>query len=314
VSKTVWLVQMKECIYDIKLLSNMIVVRFAEDDIFMNILKSHIARNFTSTMVMRHSTFIFNRENETLKRKIFLTWMHNLYQKTGNVTDKKLLDKMLESEKLTICLQIVPKARMVESLRIFAYFFGQRILFRSDDIRSPMFAYLNALLKHPSLATRHDGVNFHVDLSKADSYWVQRVKRVFEQKLSIGGKSFNLMYGAKEFDSFFAKFAASKEQDNGFKFRFNFGGFNHQKAPQNDTETMSDEQKRIRYLLLLGCTKSDDMKTIKKRYFVLAKEYHPDMHHGKDSYTVKTLTEKFIQIKDAYDFILGVSRDDRMCA
>jgi DnaJ domain len=305
---------MKECIYDIKLLSNMIVVRFAEDDIFMNILKSHIARNFTSTMVMRHSTFIFNRENETLKRKIFLTWMHNLYQKTGKVTDKKLLEKMLESEKLTICLQIVPKARMVESLRISAYFFGQRILFRSDDAHSPMFAYLNALLKHHSLAIRHDGVNYHLDLSRADTFWVQKVKKVFEQKLSIGGKSFNLMYVTKDFDAFFARFGASAEQKEGYSFRFNFGGYNQQKASQNDIETMNDEQKRMKYLSLLGCSKNDDIKAIKKRYFVLAKEYHPDMHHGKDSYTVKTLTEKFIQIKDAYDFMLDASRDERMCA
>jgi len=302
---------MKECIYDIKMLSNMIVVRFAEDDVFMNILKSHIAKNFSSTMNMRHSTFIFNRENETLKRKIFLTWMHNLYQKSGKATQRYLLDKILESQGLTICLQVVPKAKVVETSRVFAYFFGNKILFRTDDKQSPIFTYFNALFRNSGLGITYSGVNFHVDMSGADFYWLQKTKKLFAQRLSIGGKNFNLIYNATDFDTFFARFGAHAHHGD---FSFKFGGFNHQKAVQNDFETMNDEQKRASYLSMLGCSSGDDIKTIKRRYLTLAKEYHPDMHHGKDARTVRSLTDKFIQVKSAYDFIINSGAEERMCA
>jgi hypothetical protein len=86
---------MNECVYGIKILSNMIVIRFAENDIFMNILKTHISKNFSSIMSLRQSTFIFHRENETLRRKIFLNWMHNLYLKSSCEIDKNMLEMQI---------------------------------------------------------------------------------------------------------------------------------------------------------------------------------------------------------------------------
>jgi DnaJ-class molecular chaperone len=46
----------------------------------------------------------------------------------------------------------------------------------------------------------------------------------------------------------------------------------------------------------------------------LAKEFHPDMHQDKDADAIKVLTDKFIQIKNAYDFIVEMKSGYRQAA
>lgn len=301
---------MNEYIYGIKVLSNMIVIRFAENDIFMNVLKTHISKNFTSIMSLRHSTFIFHRSNEDLKRKIFLNWMNNLYQKSTKSADKNMLQKLLANPRLTICMQIIPNSKIVESIKIFSYFMGTKILFRASDSNSPIFGYIKTAFKNQKLQIRHDGQNLYVDMSDADAVEALKIKRLYGQKLSLGGKSYILVYNQKEFILFFTKFASSSNQNshndkskynNGSRFRQSY----HDERV-DDSETLTDAQRIAQSLKMLGCSENEDMSAIKKRYFTLAKEYHPDMHHGKDASAIKILTEKFIQIKSAYDFIVEI--------
>ncbi len=59
------------------------------------------------------------------------------------------------------------------------------------------------------------------------------------------------------------------------------------------------------YYEILGCSKDDDMDTIKKSYRKLMKEYHYDSNASKDlsEETIKAYEEKSQQINEAYTAI-----------
>ena len=300
---------MNDCVYGIKILSNMIVVRFAENDIFMNILKTHIAKNFSSVMNLRQSTFIFYRDGEDLRRRIFLNWMHNLYLKSGTQIDKQMFEKLLTNQKLTICMQVVPKSKLVETIKLFAYFLDSKILFRTSEHSSPFYAYLKSSFRNHKVQIKQNGGNLHIDMKGLGSLSAQRLRRVLLQKLTLAGRNYTLLYNQKDFDSYFARFISTEKQERTSSNRYNRNSSyqnnsNNHKNSTDELETLSDAQRMARYLRILGCSENEDISTIKRRFFSLAKEYHPDMHHGKEESTLKFFTEKFIQIKDAYDFLV----------
>ena len=202
---------MNDYVNGIKILSNMIVISFVQNDIFKNTLTTYITKNFSSTMILRHSTFIFFRDGEVLRRKIFLNWMHNLYSKSNKDIKKDLLDSMINNQKLTICLQSVEKSKLVETVRLFAYFLGNRILFRSLNYNEPFFAYMKMNFKTESSQIKHDGCNLYFDLSSCNYFNIEKVKRAITQKTSIAGKTYILLYNQKDFELFFARFGTSND-------------------------------------------------------------------------------------------------------
>ena len=52
---------------------------------------------------------------------------------------------------------------------------------------------------------------------------------------------------------------------------------------------------------LLGLSGMLTPENIKKRYFELAKKYHPDLHTDKSEQERASLSMKFLQIKEAYE-------------
>ena len=56
---------------------------------------------------------------------------------------------------------------------------------------------------------------------------------------------------------------------------------------------------------VLGINKDDDMKTIKKAYKKLVRQYHPDIiaSQGKDEAYMKEATAKTQEINQAYEMI-----------
>ena len=57
--------------------------------------------------------------------------------------------------------------------------------------------------------------------------------------------------------------------------------------------------------LVLGLSKNDDLKTIKKRYKTLAKEYHPDRVFNSDKNKLDSYTKKFQSIRCAYELVVS---------
>ena len=55
---------------------------------------------------------------------------------------------------------------------------------------------------------------------------------------------------------------------------------------------------------ILGASKDEDLKTIKKKYYELAKKYHPDSTEGLSEAVKAANEEKFKRISSAYE-VLG---------
>ena len=66
-----------------------------------------------------------------------------------------------------------------------------------------------------------------------------------------------------------------------------------------------------KYYKILGIDKDADQKEIKKAYYTLVKQFHPDMH--VNSPDVKKLEEEFIKINEAYCYLTNVKAKQRFC-
>ena len=76
----------------VKITSSAIVLRLDADDRFLEYLRSTVKKSFSTAMIMRHSIFIFSRENERHRRKVFLTWAANLLSKELSSNRKNLFE------------------------------------------------------------------------------------------------------------------------------------------------------------------------------------------------------------------------------
>ena len=61
--------------------------------------------------------------------------------------------------------------------------------------------------------------------------------------------------------------------------------------------------------LILGISKNDNFKTIKRRYKLLAKEFHPDRVDIDDKQKISIYTKKFQTILGAYEIIYKNNND-----
>ena len=59
------------------------------------------------------------------------------------------------------------------------------------------------------------------------------------------------------------------------------------------------------YRKIIGISASDDEKVLKKAYRKLAKMYHPDTIVNGTEAQKKMAEDKFLEIQNAYEFLLG---------
>ncbi len=66
----------------------------------------------------------------------------------------------------------------------------------------------------------------------------------------------------------------------------------------------SSETKRKQKIHILGLSGKPTFEAIKKAYRDLAKKYHPDRFHNSSNYDKEQAHERFIAIKNAYDYLM----------
>ena len=71
---------------------------------------------------------------------------------------------------------------------------------------------------------------------------------------------------------------------------------------------MADVQGEGRSKLILGIEEGEDLtlKTVRAKYRNLAKEWHPDHHRGVDEKEKIRVQERFMEIKEAYENLVGI--------
>ncbi len=259
----------------VKIVSNTIVLKLEADERFLEYLKSTVKKSFSTAMILRHSVFIFSRDNERHRRKVFLTWALNLLSKELSARKLFLSEALLKSCDLPINIQIASKASVVGVKKAYAYFGTDGLSIKCYGKEGPLFSYIRAMLKN---RCEIDMLLYEIKLSAIDKNTVFAIKTLFSKRLSIGLESYEIVYSRPDFEKFYNHICA-----------FGSSGVDFAAA------------ERARKLAVLGLSGILDPENIKKRYFELAKKYHPDLHQGKSESEKAMLTQKFIQIKEAYE-------------
>ncbi len=259
----------------VKIVSNTIVLRLEADDRFLDYLKNTVKKSFGASMIMRHSIFIFSRENERHRRKVFLTWAANLLSKELMSSKAYLSEAMFKSCDLPINIQISSKSSVVSVKKAYAYFDKGVLSIKCYGKEAPLFSYIRAVLKE---RCELQSALYELKLSSIDKSALFALKSIFSKKLLLGMESYEIVYSKPEFDRFFAEISSLG-------------------ASYFD----SVAAKRAQMLSVLGLSGMLTPENIKKRYFELAKKYHPDLHSDKSQSDRAALSQKFIQIKEAYE-------------
>lgn len=71
----------------------------------------------------------------------------------------------------------------------------------------------------------------------------------------------------------------------------------------NHSYLTSNEKKLKDACNTLNCNNYDSLDVIKASYINLIKRYHPDKVYGKDEITIRDYNNKFLEIKEAFEFI-----------
>ncbi len=265
----------------VKIISNTIVLKLEADDRFLEYLKNTVKKSFSKAIILRHSIFIFSREDERHRRKVFLAWAANLLSKELLPNKTFLSESMFKSCDLPINIQISSKSSVVSVKKAYAYFDKGVISIKCYGKEAPLFSYIRAILKG-KCELQHK--LYELKLFNVDKNALFILKSIFAKKLLLGMESYEIVYSKQDFERFFIEISTS-----GASY------FN------------STVAKRAQMLSILGLSGMLTPENIKKRYFELAKKYHPDLHSDKSPSDRAALSQKFIQIKEAYEALKEMS-------
>lgn len=112
----------------------------------------------------------------------------------------------------------------------------------------------------------------------------ETLKALIEKK-SIAGKKVFYIYDKNYIDSFVT--TRQKSYAN------------------NQTDDLREYMNKIRdsYLVLQLNSQIKDIDVIKKQYYKLAKELHPDNYYSQSYETFKEYEDKFLRVKEAYEIL-----------
>jgi len=104
------------------------------------------------------------------------------------------------------------------------------------------------------------------------------------EKKSIAGKRVTFIYDKNYIDSLFKEARSFKQKE----------------VYREDIREYMNKIKNSYSVLQLEVD-IKDIETIKKQYYKLAREYHPDRYYNSDESTTKYYQDQFMQVKEAYE-------------
>lgn len=268
-------------IKQIKTLSNTIVVQVIDEYEFLNFLQAHVKKHFSATLFLRKSILIFAKENEKIKRQALLSWLGGMFDRAIGLDSAKVMPELLKNLHLPINVQIITKSAIESSSQVFVSCEQSLLYFKHYTKNSPFFSFLKTYLRLFKFYEKQ--FEFCVDLQNASTFQLQIVRKLFSKRIFLAGKQFNFMYNKHSIERFF-------DELNEFC----------------EASISSSQQELMKLLREFGCKEDEDLVSIKKRYFELAKAYHPDRAYGQEESVVQIYVQKFIRIKDVYESICQI--------
>lgn len=256
----------------------MIAIQVEDNSVFLDYTKNHIRKNFSTSLFLKHSIMIFSREQEQIKRKIFLNWICQLYDKHQKTDNSKLQTLLWQNINLPITVQIVAKNAVVDASKVFASFEGEDgVKLRIFGGRSLLVSYLGASLRQKNVNVEECGHD--IWLQPFDTKAVLEIKKLLDSKVNLAGKPYVFIYEKRSFEEYL------RSMQRGFL-----------------TDTIADEKRELLLSLqILKCTENDNFETIRKNYIKLIKTYHPDRVFGQNPQLVESYQNMFRKVQSAYE-------------
>lgn len=281
---------MRAQIKQIKALSNTIIVQINEEKEFLAFLQSHIKKHFETTLFLKKSILIFAKENEKFKRQAFLSWLGGIFDRSVGLGAARVTPELLKNLHLPINVQIMAKSAIEGSAQVFVSCEQSHLIFRHYSKNSPFLSFIKTYLK--SMPLQEKQFEIAIDFENTSAYELHNTKKLFSKRIFLAGKQFNLVYNKNVLESFFSDVEEHKEM-----------------------AMSSSKDELLELLEEFGCSENENLSAIKRRYFELAKAYHPDRAYGQDDSVVQIYMQKFIRIKDVYESICQLYADrEKMAA
>jgi len=242
------------------------VIKINSKSISIEYIQHFISTHFTTRQIEDNFIFIPASHKNIYHRTFLLKWLYSLYTKK-NKSLPELKKSLLQRHHKAI--RIVTTKKIIHTL-------SYKII---------------------------DRKNIQVEISPANNNIAHKLKTFLQTKIIIMPTYLQITLNTPEEKELLFKFINTKDIiDVPHQHKYN--------KVEMDNFLSYHQEEKIKNLtpmqnayLILGISEYDDIKTIKKRYKSLVKEYHPDNVYKKDAELVDTYTKKFQTILSAYETV-----------
>jgi len=244
------------------------VIKINSKSISIDYIQHFISTHFINRKIQDNFILIPSSDSDTYHRTFLLKWLYSLYTKK-NIPLPELKESLLKRQHKAI--KIITIKKIIHKLTY-------RIINKED-------------------------IQIHINPS--NNTIAYKLKTFLQTKITIMPTYLQVTFNSKEEKELLFKFINTKDIINiPHQHIYNKKDMdlflNHYEKTKIEVKVLTPLQNAY---IILGLSKNDDIKTIKKRYKSLAKEFHPDRIQKEDEKLINIYTKKFQAILEAYEII-----------
>ncbi len=243
--------------------ANETIVKINSQSISIDYIQHFISTHFTNRKIIDNYILIPSSHNDIYHRSFLLKWLYSLYTKK-NIAFPELKESLLQRHHKAI--KIVTAKKIIHTITYKVV----------------------------------DKQNIKIQITPSNNAIAYQLKVFLQAKIQIMPTCLHVNLITKKEKNLLFKFMNSSSIiDVPHKHSYN----------KKDMEFFFFIKEEEKYspmqdaYLILGISKNDNFKTIKRRYKLLAKEFHPDRVDIDDKQKISIYTKKFQTILGAYEII-----------
>jgi len=269
----------------ITLSSRWLLVNIKKDTSYSKMIRAFVEQNFKRVVNLSDTLIIFNEDSELRKKKQLLFWLSNAYKKLNSNTLPSFLDSIKKAETVPIKVKFLSSSEQLSASLVLilrkSYEEENRVTLQHQNILV-LKHFLRVFFKDSSLIDTKNG---------EFSILIDKVKLVNKLKDLVTRKKILNFQVSFKYDFFVRKLL----QGSSYKKR-------EKKFKEQERVVKKYKSEVESAFLFLNSSLKDDFKTVKKRYLILAKKYHPDSVYENEN-LVQEYTREFQRVQEAFNII-----------
>jgi len=242
------------------------IVKINSKSISIDYIQQFISTHFLNRKICSNYILIPKSDKNCYHRTFLLKWLYSLYAK-NNRAFPELKDTLLHRHRKAI--KIITTKKIIHTI-------SYKVI---------------------------DTENIQIQIQPANNNIAYTIKTFLQTKIIIMPTYLQISFDSKESRELLEKFITSKNIINvPHLHQYNRLDMKKFIAYEVKEEILTPIQSAY---IILGISENDDLKTVKKRYKSLAKEFHPDRVDYKDKARLDIYTKKFQAISGAYEVIIS---------